>query len=171
MKKLFAVVLTLVMLFAVCVPAFATTITDQSASQEATADIYTSTETPDDFKAYTVTIPASLEIPWSSEKTAFTYGIKTQLEMGKRLQILVGCVGDQKLTNANTSIVLPYTFSNSNDEGLENLSYTTSREVVTTNRTFNIDISEEDWNKAPVARYADILTFTIAVIDAEPATP
>lgn len=170
MKKLFAVVLTLVMLFAVCVPAFAATITDESAEQSADALIYTSTETPDTFKAYTVTIPASLVIPWSSEKTAFTYGVKTQLELGKRLQVTVESVGPLELSNDETSIVIPYTFSNSNDEGVENLSYTTSREVVTTNRTFNIDILESDWNKAPVARYEDTLTFTIDVIDA-PVAP
>lgn len=170
MKKIFAIVLALVMLFAVCVPAFATTITDQSASQEATADIYTSTELPGDQFAYTVTIPASLEIPWSSEKTSLQYGVKTQLALGKRLQVTVESVGEQKLTNANTAVALPYTFSNSNDELVDTLSYTTPREVYTTNRTFNIDIKEDDWNKTPVARYADTLTFTIAVIDA-PVAP
>lgn len=171
MKKLFAILLTVVMLFAVCVPAFAATITDQSPDQSAEAIIYTSTETPDNFKAYTVTIPANLEIPWSSEKTAFTYSVKTQLELGKRLQVLVDSIGPLELSNDETSIVLPYTFSNSNDEGVESLSYTTSREVVTTNRTFNIDINESDWNKAPVARYSDTLTFTIEVIDAPVVTP
>lgn len=170
MKKILAVVLSVIMLFAVCVPAFAsTTITDKTAN---TADsrVYTTTDPAPDFVAYSVTIPAETQIAWGTTKTAFSYGVKTQLELGKRLSIsAVSQSGTQELKNAATDKTLPYTFSYTNQGGIVNtLSYTTDTEVVDTNRTFNIDIATAAWQAAPIAEYEDYLTFTVEVVDAQP---
>lgn len=168
MKKILAVVLSVIMLFAVCVPAFAVqTITDQTANT-ADARVYTSTEPAPGFAAYSVTIPAETQISWGTTKTVFSYGVKTQLELGKRLAITaVSQSGTQEMKNAGTTSTLPYTFSYTNQAGVVNtLAYTTDTEVVDTNRTFNIDIASSAWDAAPIAEYQDYLTFTVEVVDA-----
>ncbi len=172
MKKLFAIALTVVMLFAVCVPAFAsTTITDKTANT-ADANIYTSTTPEEGFVAYSVTIPANTEIPWGKTKTPFTYSVKTHLELGKRLTITAVSNGTQEMTNAGTDKTLPYTFSKTNDGPVvDNLNYTTETEVVDMNRTFNINIDTAAWTAAPIAQYSDTLTFTVEVVDATPVAP
>lgn len=170
MKKFLAVALSVIMMFAVCVPAFAVqSITDKTANT-ADAKVYTSTEPTPDFVSYSVTIPAETQIAWGTTKTAFSYGVKTQLELGKRLAInAVSQNGDQALKNASTDKTLPYTFSYTNQGGIVNtLAYTTDTEVVDTNRTFNIDIATTDWQAAPIAEYVDFLTFTVEVVDAQP---
>lgn len=169
MKKIFAIMLALVMMFAICVPVFAEKqITDNTAN---TADslLYTDTTTmPSDYQYYCVTIPAEVKIPWGNEKTMFSYSIKTQMNLGERLKVTVDA-GEQKLTNASTTDVLPFTFSKTDDGpaiDLTNLAYTTDKEVVNVNRPFNIVINSTDWDKVPVARYETNLTFTAEVIAA-----
>ena len=95
MKKVLAIVLSVIMMFAVCVPAFAvTTIADKAPAivdgKQATDSLLkTSTEKEDgtDGASYVVTIPAETIIPWEKVKTLFSYSVKTQLEAGTRLAI------------------------------------------------------------------------------------
>lgn len=175
MKKILAIVLSVVMLFAVCVPAFAAevVINDNQpeivdGKQTGDSRVYTSTETAPDFVSYVVTIPAETPIKWGTTKTLFSYSVKTQLDLGKRLSVTaVSQSGTQEMKNANTDKTLPYTFSYTNQAGIVNtLSYTTDNEIVDTNRTFNIDITEATWQAAPVAEYEDYLTFTVEIVDA-----
>lgn len=170
MKKILAVVLSVIMLFAVCVPAFAVhTITDSSA-QTADSKLSTSTQKEDGTEgaSYVVTIPAETTIPWEKAKTLFSYGVKTQLESGKRLAISAESQsGRNVLVDAAGENELPYTFSRTNGgEAIETLSYTTETEVVDTNRTFNIDIATAAWQAVPVNVYSGSLTFTVEIVDA-----
>lgn len=174
MKKIIALALTIVMMFAVCVPAAASVIINDNqpepveGKQTGDSRVYTSTETDPAFVSYQVTIPAETQIKWGATKTLFSYGVKTHLDLGKRLAITcVGQNGEQALRNANTDKFLPYTFSKTNGgEALETLSYTTENEIVDMNRTFNIDIADAAWQAAPVAEYQDYLTFTVEVVNA-----
>lgn len=186
MKKILAVVLSVVMLFAVCVPAFAAdtadskkiTINDNApeivdGKQTGDSRVYTSTDPVDpNFVSYTVTIPAETQIQWGTTKSLFSYSVKTQLDLGKRLAIsAVSQSGTQEMKNAGTDKTLPYTFSKTNGgEVIDTLAYTTETEVVDTNRTFNIDIADETWKAAPIAEYEDYLTFTVEIVDA-PVAP
>lgn len=192
MKKLLAVVLALVMMFAVCVPAFATvtnngnsiviTGEENEPQQEAKAHVYTTDELPTGDHAYTVTIPAETEIIWKTEYTPFTYTVAAQLPLGKRLQIAVKSVNlDQlgaprRLTNAGTESYIPYTYAKPTGvegsyEEADSLSYTTTTEVLnSTPRTFYLHIQNADWTNIPVAQYEDHLTFVIDIVDA-PVTP
>ncbi len=169
MKKFIAVVLTLIMMLAVCVPAFAsTTITDKTANT-ADAVLKTSTQKEDGTEgaSYVVTFPAETIIPWEKTKTVFTYSVKSQLESGKRLAIsVVSASGEKALVDAN-GVKLPYSFSKTNaGEAVDTLSYTTENEIVDMNRTFNIDIAAADWQKVPVNEYTGNLTFTVDVVNA-----
>lgn len=170
MKKILAIVLSVIMLFSVCVPAFAVhTITDATA-QTADSKLSTSTQKEDgtDGASYTVSIPAETVIPWEKTKTVFSYSVKTQLESGKRLVIsAVSESGKNVLVDAAGENELPYTFSKTNGgESVETLSYTTETEVVDTSRTFNIDIATTAWQAVPVNVYTGNLTFTVEVVAA-----
>ena len=175
MKKVLAIVLSVIMMFAVCVPAFAvTTITDKAPAivdgKQATDSLLkTSTEKEDgtDGASYVVTIPAETIIPWEKVKTLFSYSVKTQLEAGKRLAISAASQsGANELVDAAGN-KLPYSFSKTNGgEAIETLNYTTESEVVNTNRTFNIDIASTAWQAVPVNEYTGYLTFTVEVVNA-----
>lgn len=174
MKKIFAIMLVLIMMFAVAVPTFAVKkITEDTDPADLAAHqslLYTdTTNMPSDYQYYCVTIPAEVPIPWGEAKTMTSYNIKTQLNIGERLKVTVDA-GDQKLTNANTTATLPFTFSKTEggpEIDLTSLAYTTATEVVTSeNRPFNIVIAKADWDAVPVARYEANLTFTAEVIPA-----
>lgn len=170
MKKILAVVLSLIMMFAVCVPVFAVqNITDQTA-QTADSKLSTSTQREDGTEgaSYVVSIPAETTIPWEKSKTLFSYSVKSQLESGKRLAISAASAsGRNVLVDAAGANELPYTFSRTNGgDTIETLSYTTETEVVDTNRTFNIDIATAAWQAVPVNVYTGNLTFTVEVVDA-----
>lgn len=175
MKKFLALALALVMMFAVCVPAFAAdiVINDEhplpvEGKQTGDSRVYTSTEVDPSFHTYIVTIPAETAIKWGATKTLFSYHVKTQLPLGKRLALTaVSKNGEQALKNATTDKTLPYTFSQTNGGVTTGtLNYTTENEIVDTNRTFNIDIADAVWQAAPIAEYEDFLTFTVEVVDA-----
>lgn len=173
MKKSLSILLATIMLFALCVPAIAAgeqVIHKGDANQSASADVFTKTTRKDntDAASYSVTIPAETRIEWGATRTEFRYSVATQLKIGERLRIAaVSENGTQELKNAGTSKTLPYTFSRTNLGGaVENLNYTTDKEVINTNRTFNIDIETGAWNAVPIVEYADRLTFTVEVVEA-----
>lgn len=171
MKKYISLLLAAVMLFAASLPAFAATeINKGDAVQSASPDVFTKTtrENNKDAASYSVTIPAETEIEWSATGTEFTYRIKSQLEIGKRLNVtVIGENNENKLLNAQVSKPIPYAFSYPNEGGVaESLNYTTAREVVDIDRIFTIEIKTEDWEAVPIARYADRLTFTVEIVDA-----
>lgn len=173
MKKIFAIMLVLVMMFAVAVPTFAvkqiTEDTDPADLDAHQSLLYTdTTNMPTDYQYYCVTIPAEVPILWGEEKTMTNYSIKTQLNVGERLKVTIDA-GEQKLTNADTTATLPFSFSKTDggpEIDLVNLAYTTDKEVDNINRPFNIFIAKADWAKVPVARYEANLTFTVEVIPA-----
>lgn len=169
MKKFFAIFLTVVMMFAVCVPAFATKkITDKAPGDQFTK-LYTSTEKENGENGayYTVTIPAELMIYWSTEKTIFSYSIQSQLETGKGLHITAESdTGVRELVDAAGVNKLAYGFSGTDGgPAIDSLAYTTTKEVVNINRAFNIVIGSDAWNAVPVNEYTGNLLFTVEVVD------
>ncbi len=186
MKKVLAVVLSLIMMFAVCVPAFAAEgkentkiiINDNQpeivdGKQTADSILKTSTQKEDGTEGatYTVSIPAETVIPWEKLKTGMQYSIVTQLEAGKRLSVEAeSASGANELTRAGSTDKIPYTFSLTNGGGaVDTLSFTTDKEVFAMTRGFNIDITKDAWAAVPVAEYTGTLTFTVAIIDAPAA--
>lgn len=176
MKKILAIVLTMIMMFAVCVPAFAANIIindDQPAIVDGKQTVdhlmktSTSKEDGSDGASYVVTIPAETVIPWEKELNLFSYSVKSQLMAGKRLAIsAVSQSGVNELVDAAGN-KLPYTFTLTNGgTPVATLNYNTESEVVNTNRTFNINIAKTDWQAVPVNEYTGYLTFTVEVVDA-----
>ena len=89
MKKVLSVVLALCLTLLMCVPAFAADIT-QDTADSATVTVQTSDW--EDAARFTVTIPATVTIPWGGTPAAvgadeFTWSYKTQLYAGDTLEV------------------------------------------------------------------------------------
>lgn len=162
MKKILAIALALVMMLAVCVPAFAAdvTITDESDPKTGDTLLYTRTTDEDGQEAsgFTVTIPASVEIPWGGTSTGdyleMTY--ESQLQIGKQLSISLDKTGGN-LTNGSDA--LPYTLTGA----CVGTALLTGAEVLSGTESIGINVT--GWDGVPVDEYADTVTFTVAVVD------
>lgn len=162
MKKILAIALALVMMLAVCVPAFAAdvTITDESDPKTGDTLLYTRTTDEDGQEAsgFTVTIPATVEIPWGGTSTGdyleMTY--ESQLQIGKQLSISLDKTGGN-LTNGSDN--LPYTLTGA----CVGTALLTGAEVLSGTESIGINVT--GWDDVPVDEYADTVTFTVAVVD------
>ncbi len=156
MKKTLAVLLTLVMLFAVCVPAFAanpiTNLTEQTGETIVKTD--TKTETGEDGRSFTVWIPADTTIPWGKTSYDLTYDVEAHLTYGEKLTVSVAGNGAMKLAE-DAAETLSYTLKG-------NTAYASADPVVypAETKTITLGIEANDWNHAIVGEYSDTLTFT-----------
>lgn len=160
MKKIIAMVLTLVMMFAICVPSFAATL--DKDNQTGTVDINTLTtdEAGKDAEKYSITIPASNEIPWGKEANTITYSVDAHLLYNHKLNV--------EVTNDGTN-----TMKFKPVEGKEfTLAYSLADAsaqfgpVTTAEANFTVNVAADAWNTAVVGQYADTLTFTTSLVTA-----
>ncbi len=156
MKKIIAIAMALVMMMAICVPAFAGSIDEESV--EKTGDSLVKTDiTAVGAGTYTVTYPAEIVIPWGQVKTA-EYTVETQLAVGKTLNVSVAdkdtgtLVGTMAATG--TADTLVYDIS-----GDVSVDYDEVK-----NETETITFTVQDWNKT-IAEYQNYITFTTTLSD------
>lgn len=164
MRKILSVALALLMMLAVCVPAFAAetpiTITDKTGNTGTTI-IKTDTkkENGESGESYSVIIPADTTIPWGKVSNDLTYSVEAHLGYGKKLNVTVAGSVDKKMAlKEDADITLAYTLNGD--------AYTSAGPVVNprASQTLSLTIAEDAWANAIVGEYADILTFTVAVI-------
>ena len=169
MKKIISIALALVMMMAICVPAFAET-TYQSISQEGTptADVVTSTKDIDgnDAYSYTVTFPATISVAWNDTSAQpATYKVESQLLIGASLKVSVAPVNDGKMTATGTDKTLTYAlaggaevvFPEVNEAGT-----TKPGEKDGTNATVTIS----NFSGVPVAAYEGTVTYSVTYVPA-----
>ncbi len=158
MKKVISLVMALVMLMAICVPAFAEEL--NANKQSGTATVVTDTSAITGDGTYTVTYPATMNVVWGTATTNFEYKVTSQLKTGKLVNVVVADTGDGlNMVNA-TNVNLAYTLGGT-------VNGTTTNPVVT-DATFNYSINVETsaWNAVAIDTYSDTLTFTSTVVDA-----
>lgn len=156
MKKLLSIALAVVMMFAICVPAFATDITKDTA-QSASADVVTKDTKEDGTDAYyyTITFPASTEIAWGdTAEKGISYSVTSQLLLGASLDVSVAADNSGLMTNANTTKTLTYTLSGG---AVENFAEVNDAEAPAT----AVTVAVEDFSGVPVAAYAGTVTYTV----------
>lgn len=160
MKKILSIALAVVMLFAVCVPAFAANPITDKTEQSGTTIVKTSTktETGEDGRKYSVTIPANTTIPWGKASIDMAYVVEAHLAYGEQLNVTVAGNNEMALTE-DAAIKLPYTLTGT-------LAYTSETPVVNPaiSNLLTLSIAQADWANAIVGEYSDTLTFTAAVI-------
>ena len=107
MKKLLSIALAVVMMFAICVPAFATNITKDSA-QTAQAEVVTTYDETTDW-SYTVTIPAGVTVDWNDTTAqAMTYSVESQLLIGAKLKVSAAADNSGTMTATGTTDTLTF---------------------------------------------------------------
>lgn len=161
MKKLLATVLSLTMLFALCVPAFATeiTLTEKNPGPDSSAIIKTDTK---DFVNtdgyYSVTFPAETSIPWSkvNSQTPLNCKVYSNLMNNKKLNVTV--------VAADAASVMKDANNNEIAFTLGGATYNAAASFVN-NEVWapTVDITAVAWNSAPIGDYSANLTFTVTV--------
>lgn len=157
MKKIFALALAVVMLMAVCVPAFAANPITPNTDQTGETQIKTTTDGSDvgPYGKYSVTIPADTTIKWGTLATDLTYTVSAQLKTDKVLKVTVAGTGT---VMKNGALELAYNLTG-------DTTYSTTANVVAKDvvSTFTVNIAQDDWNNAVIADYSNTLTFTASV--------
>lgn len=154
MKKVISVLMTVAMLAALMVPAFA--LDQNTPKGDTIVKTSTTMEGGQDARRYTVTIPADTTITWGAESTALEgYTAEAHLAYGEKLSVTVA--GSGKMTyspEAGVTLELPYTL-----EG--DTAYESTGAVVypVANLALSVNITADDWNQAVVGEYQDTLTF------------
>lgn len=159
MKKILSIALAVVMLFAVCVPAFAANPITQDTEPNGTTIVKTSTttETGEDAEKYAVSIPADTKIPWGKTETDLeNYSVEAHLAYGKHVYISVANSGLMKLAD-DANETLAYTLTG-DGVAAEYVSTTVVNPVAPL--ALKVAIDAADWANAIVGEYSDTLTFT-----------
>ncbi len=157
MKKLLAMALAVVMMLAVCVPAFAAEITTDDG--KGTSIIKTSTQTAggEEGAGFTVTIPAENTIYWDAQSTDLTYTITSQLGPNTGVQVTVDDTDQAYVMTDANSYTLAYTLA-------DTVGVTTSPVVNAEEFTYTVNVAQTAWDAAIVSEYADELTFTAELV-------
>ncbi len=162
MKKALSLALAVVMMLAVCVPAFAADITTGGDSGTTIIKTATIKEDGGDARSFTVTIPADQEIPWGAASYDVSYAVETHLAYGETLAVTVA--GEQGYMSyspeAGVELPLPYALFG------DGVAYETTEPTVYPAVTvpLNVVVTEEDWNEAVIGTYSDTLTFTAEIL-------
>lgn len=169
MKKYLSIVLAIVMMFAICVPAFAAD--DYEINQDnnnttyaegANVDVYT---TYDDVEnEYTVTIPADLAIEWGDPNAEeIAYSVYTNFIDDATLSVVAARDNDGKMTATEVSVSEFLTFQlTANGAGTF-----TGYNVPGTTPAAQAAVKVADWEAAPFGEYHGSVIFTVTYTPAD----
>ncbi len=160
MKKVISLVMALVMMMAICVPAFAADLTGGSTAEVQSGDATVQTDTSGVVGdgTYTVTYPATMSLTWGTVATPFTYSVTSQLKAGKNVTVTIADKdADGSIMKNDGGVELPYAITGATTGS-------TTAEVVT-DETFNIsvDVTTAAWNAVAFDDYSDVVTFSSEV--------
>lgn len=119
----------------------------------------TLTESGESGEQYTVTIPAETVIPWGKSVQEISYSVESHLRYRRALTVTVSSGGTMVYApTAEDSFTLPYTLTDTDFHEDRPTVYPAAEQTMT------MQIANADWANAVVGEYADILTFTAAVV-------
>ncbi len=156
MKKIIAIAMALVMMMAICVPAFAADL--NATTNEGDAVVKTNTSAVSE--EYTVTYPAVMNLDWGTESTPFEFSVTSQLKTGNCVEVSVADKDAAYLMVNATGETLAY--------ALAGTTATKTSAPVVTDEAFNysVDVAAAAWAAAAFDTYEDTLTFTSAIVAA-----
>ncbi len=158
MKKVISIALALVMMLAICVPAFAADLTVKPSEA---GDVLISTDTKDkngnDAEQYIVTIPADTVIPWGEAETDVSYKVEAHLTRNNRVNVTVA--GNGAMKTADGAYELAYAL-----DGTVNYTTATANVYPAANVELKVVVDDLTWNTAVVEEYSDILTYTSSIV-------
>ena len=161
MKKILAIAMALVMMMAICVPAFAAVTGGSNAGN----DTIISTDTLKDEDGdgvgetdpswYTVTIPATQTLPWEATSTDIEYAVASQLKTGKAVKVTVADAdAAYKMTCAGGELAY----------SLDNATFTAPSAVYDNTTSVTVKVALDDWKSVAIDSYTDTLTFTAEIV-------
>ncbi len=162
MKKFLSIALAVVMMFAICIPAFATDIT-KNTDQTAQAEVVTVFDETKDW-SYTVTIPAGVTVDWNNTTAqAMTYKVESQLLIGASLKISAKADNEGLMTATGTTDTLSFTVAGGDEVvfGAVNPVNTTAPDVVDGT---NVSVTIADFTGKAVGAYTGTLTYTVEYV-------
>lgn len=102
--------------------------------------------------AYTITIPAEVNIPWgSSNAHSVGYKVNTSLATGSSINVSIASDSGTKLTLDGRTETLPFTAAN----------FASKEFTGTTNDSVAASVTVTDWAGVPVGEYGTTLTYTV----------
>ena len=151
MKKIFALILAVMMIASLSLTAFAVNTTGGEA------EITTSIQ-----PTYTVTIPASTAVAFNATETAFGEIKVEAAQIHPDMCIKVVLESDHKMENQiDASKVLPYAIKDSNGADFTSATYLAAGETT----ELSIHITQDDWNAAYAGNYSDTINFTVSYVE------
>lgn len=176
MKKVLAIVLALVMMFAVCVPAFAAdkTITNETADPKQDTVVVKTTFTTADEK-WSVSFPAEIPVAWGDSSAQLCHvNVATQLTKGAQLKVAVSEDATNgnvmKATDATITDTLSYTLANNSDKlfGSACGTFNTDGTVNTYEALADEDCPTVtvDFSSGTIAEYVGNVTYTATYVSA-----
>ena len=157
MKKIIAILLTLILTLSLSATAFAAEIKQDSDPKTANVEVTTSIE-----PTYTVTIPSNTKVEFNAETTSFGAVTLAAAQIDPGYAVKVELNTDGTLENqADTSKTIAYTVNDANG-AFTVAEYTTAGEK----SPLTINITKDAWNAAFAGEYKDIVTFTVSYAEA-----
>lgn len=170
MKKILSVALVLIMMMAVCVPAFANkTISDKTPEKTGDTLVQTSKIKEDGTsgESYSVIIPAKAEIPWGKTPYDLNYKVESHLAYGKKLSVSVRSSGNNKMTlSDDANEKLAYTLGGTTNFLADGPVVYNNEETPAVTQPLQIKVTSDAWARAIVGVYSDTLIFTADVKEA-----
>lgn len=170
MKKIISIALALVMMMAICFPAFAETavLGENTVNVETTYDAGTDA-------SYTVQIPATISVAWDDETTAYDVGYTVTSQLLVGASVTVGVAYDTDADDTNNGIMeaegtdkkLTYTLTGAGETAFTGVNNgAKASDVGGTDATITV----AGFDAAPVATYTGTITYTVSY-EAPTTTP
>lgn len=162
MKKIISIALALVMMMAICVPAFAAVTGGSNAGNDTIINTDTLKDTDGDGIGdtdpswYTVTIPATQTLAWETESKDIEYTVASQLNTGKAVEVTVADADATYKMTSTAGGTLAYT--------LENTTFTAPSAVYDDTTIVTVKVALDDWKSVAIDNYTDTLTFTAEIV-------
>lgn len=161
MKKILAIAMALVMMMAICVPAFAAVTGGSNAGNDTIINTDTKKDTNGDgigdteVTWYTVTIPATQTLAWETESKDIEYTVASQLKTGEAVKVTVA--------DANGAYKMISVAGGELAYALENATFTAPSAVYDDTASVTVKVALNDWKSVAVDNYTDTLTFTAEI--------
>lgn len=162
MKKVISLVIAFVMLFAVCVPAFAVEqeISKDTVPQEGKVEVKTNIDAATESYTYTIKIPADVQIDWNdTAEKEVNYTVTSQLLLGDQLTVAVAADDAGAMKAVGTDKTLTFALKNGEAATFHEVNDEASPETKPT-------VQIASFAGVPIAEYVGTMTFTVTYIPA-----